>query len=438
VTDQRISFEQPNTEPKSDFGGKFLCWLPALIFAYAVLIAPLMMRTSGGPDDGDINIAASKSNFFNQLFWLCLLSLALLASLKRLHKLPAVLLHPVVLAIFAYLAISAFSVVWSPVPGIAFRRLVLQSILVICFVLSIGLGDSREAMLNRMLVLIVLSVAINCIAVLVIPPTPIGYAGIYPQKNGLGAVMAFAVLFTIYGVSVKTGLIRALLILVLALALALLFISQSKTSLGLTLVIPFVVYIFVALAFHLQINAYALILLLTSTGLLLAAFLSAVSGFGFDELSMALFEDTTFTGRTVIWSFVLDVISRSWLVGQGYSSFWGVGVDSIVFREAPSFVSLLLQAHNGYLDVLVETGAVGLSILLVLILIALRSATKLVQRDPQLARLCLMLVLFVGCHNFLESSWFRSFSPIWMLFIVAALLPILPSAADKAMKSSVS
>ncbi|SHL32610.1 O-antigen ligase [Roseibium suaedae] len=435
MTDQRLTMGQSagietSASRKQDLAGLILSWLPTLMFGYAILIAPMMMRTSGGPEDGDINIAASKSNVLNQLFWLALFGLAFLASLKRLNRLPAVLLHPVVLAIFAYLAFSGLTVFWSPVPGIAFRRLILQLILLLCFILSIGLGDSREATLNRMLALVVLTVAINSLAVVLIPPTPIGYAGIYPQKNGLGAVMAFAILVTIYGMSVKTGMTRFILLGTTVVAFGLLVISQSKTSLGLAVLIPIMVYVFVGLAYHLRINAFVLFLLLASTGIVSAAFLSALTGFGLDDLSMILFHDTTFTGRTVIWNFVLDVISRSWLGGQGYSSFWGAGVDSIVFREAPSFVSLLLQAHNGYLDVLVETGVIGFTILICLILFAFRSATQLVQTDRQTTRFCLMLILFVVCHNLLESSWFRSFSQIWMLFIFAALLPLLPSEKE--------
>jgi hypothetical protein len=32
-------------------------------------------------------------------------------------------------------------------------------------------------------------------------------------------------------------------------------------------------------------------------------------------------------------------------------------------------------------------------------------------------------MLFVVCHNMLESSWFRSFSLNWLIFLLAALLP---------------
>ncbi|WP_170253419.1 O-antigen ligase family protein [Ciceribacter naphthalenivorans] len=392
-----------------------------------MLIAPFWMRASGGMET-DINIAASQPNTFNQIFWLATFGITFLASLKRLDRLPGILADPVVVVIFAYLALATLSIFWSPAPGVALRRLVLQVILILCFILSIGLGDSREATLNRLIALVIVTVAVNCVAVVLIPPSEIGYEGIYTQKNGLGGVMAFALLILLGSIPMKRGLSRLVLLGTACAAFVVLVLSQSKTSLGLAVMVPVLVFAFVSLAYHLRINAFALLLLLASTGLILIAFLSAVTGFGLDDLSMVLFHDTTFTNRTVIWNFVLDVIGRSWLIGQGYSSFWGIGADSIVFREAPSFVSTLLQSHNGYLDVLIETGVIGFALLMILILAALHAAARLVQTDRAMARICLMLVLFAVCHNLLESSWYRSFSQVWMLFICAALLPQLPSS----------
>lgn len=425
MTDRAI-VEERGRLGSQDLAGTVLSWVPTIIFAYAMLIAPFWMRSSGGTET-DINIAASQPNTFNQLFWLATFGVTLVASVKRFDRLPRVFSDPVVIAIFAYLAWAALSVFWSPVFGVAIRRLILQTILILCFIMAIGLGDSREATLNRLLALIVVTVAVNCVAVVLIPPSEIGYEGIYTQKNGLGGVMAFAILILLGTLPTKKGPARAILLATVCAAFVVLVLSQSKTSLGLAIMVPALVSSFVFVAYHLRINAFVLLLLLSATALFLLAFLSAVTGFGLDDLSMLLFHDTTFTNRTVIWDFVLDVISRSLLIGQGYSSFWGIGADSIVFREAPGFVSTLLQAHNGYLDVLVETGIAGFLLLLILLFAAFRSATKLVQSDRNMARLCLMLVLFAVCHNLLESSWYRSFSQVWMLFLCAALLPLLPS-----------
>lgn len=423
---QRATVEETRLHKRQDFAGLVLSWIPAVIFSYVMLVAPFWMQASGGQET-DINITASQPNAFNQLFWLVTFGVTLLASVRRLDRLPDVLTAPVALAIIAYLAFAAVSVFWSPVPALATRRLILQAILILSFVMAIGLGDSREAMLNRLLAVIVVTVAVNCVAVVLIPPSEIGHEGIYTQKNVLGGVMASAILILLGAIPSKSGATRAILSGTLCVAFVVLFLSQSKTSLGLAIIVPAFVFPFVFVAYHLRINAFVLLLLLSVTALILIAFLSALTGFGLDDLSMLLFHDTTFTNRTVIWHFVLDVISRSWLSGQGYASFWGIGADSIVFREAPGFIPTLLQAHNGYLDVLVETGIIGFVLLLILIFTALRSATTLVQTDRSMARLCLMLVLFAVCHNLLESSWYRGFSQVWLLFICGALLPLLPA-----------
>ncbi len=107
----------------------------------------------------------------------------------------------------------------------------------------------------------------------------------------------------------------------------------------------------------------------------------------------------------------MDVISRAPVLGQGYASFWATGSDSIAFREAPGFVILLIQAHNGYLDVMLELGIAGISLLFLVILTALFSAARVVALDYRIAFLCYSLILFVTCHNMLESAWFQVLFP---------------------------
>ncbi|WP_157739071.1 O-antigen ligase [Labrenzia sp. VG12] len=271
-----------------------------------------------------------------------------------------------------------------------------------------------------MIVVIVLS---NTLAVAVLPPTPLGHAGLYAQKNGLGAVMALAFLFTVYGVVAHRGWRRAFMAAISFLAFALLLLSQSKTSIGLSFLMPFVAFTVVGLAYYFRANAALLLIFSAITVVVAWLFFSAVTRFDFTDLSILLFNDETYTGRTVIWAFILDVISRAPFFGQGYSSFWAIGTDSIVYREAPGFVVSLLQAHNGYLDVMVETGLAGFALLVALILAALISTARAVPLNPQLAFLCYSLMLFVICHNMLESSWFRGYSLNWLVFLIIACVP---------------
>ncbi|MCK7615567.1 O-antigen ligase family protein [Roseibium sediminicola] len=397
--------------------------IPVILLAYPILIAPFLAEFSG-ESDGPANLRRSHSNALNQLFWIGLFGLTLVCSGRRLLQAFAVLRSPVVWLLLAYLTLAVMSVLWSPAPGIAFRRVVLQIIIVLSLVLAVSFTDDARALLGRLMVLMSVVVLMNTAAVAVLPPTPIGHAGIYSQKNTLGAIMALAFLFNLYGLMTATGRWKRFVMLVIsALAIALLFLSQSKTSLGLAFVAPMIAYLLVGMAFIFRINAAVLLLFGALTVALLWSFISTVTRFDFADLSVLIFNDETFTGRTFIWAFVLDVISRAPILGQGYASFWATGTDSIAFREAPGFIEALTQAHNGYLDVLVELGLVGLVFLVFLILASLFSAARVVRLDRRMAFLCYALLIFVICHNLLESSWFRAYSLNWIIFMIAALLP---------------
>jgi exopolysaccharide production protein ExoQ len=69
--------------------------------------------------------------------------------------------------------------------------------------------------------------------------------------------------------------------------------------------------------------------------------------------------DTSLTGRGPLWHEVMHVIAQRPLLGHGYAGFWNGDSKEVQFLwlqagwEAP-------DSHDGYLDVLVELGIVGL------------------------------------------------------------------------------
>lgn len=424
MEDARVSNPGPSVDEQlSPLSRAVLYWVPAVIMAYALLVAPIITALRSSSEAMSINAEASEANPLNQIFWLGLICIVLVASRRRVRHALRLLFDPVILLIFLYLGFAALSVAWSPVPEIAFRRLALQIIVVLALGIPLALTSDREAVLDRVLIVAATAIAVNFVAVLALPPSPLGHEGIYEQKNVLGNAMAFCFLFCLYAVATKHGGLRLLFVVLAFASLYALAESQSKTSLGLAVLLPVLVFLTFAITRPLGMNAALFILFSAVLGLSGWFYLSALTAFDFTDLSILLFNDETFTGRTVIWEFVLDVISRRPLIGQGYASFWGIGSDSIVAREAPGFVTGLLQAHNGYLDTLVETGAIGFSILLALIVAALFAAARANLRWPALSWLSITLVLTVICHNMLESSWFRGYALTWMLFIFAALLP---------------
>ena len=133
-----------------------------------------------------------------------------------------------------------------------------------------------------------------------------------------------------------------------------------------------------------------------------------------------LYHDLTFTGRTIIWDFAQYEIERRPLLGWGYQSFWLVGPDAPSIVDAPGWVKMMPNAHNGYYDTKLEMGYVGLAFLLVFIIATLHAVGRVADRDPARAWLLLSLALFVILYNFFESLWMRGFEFLWVVFLIVA------------------
>jgi exopolysaccharide production protein ExoQ len=132
-------------------------------------------------------------------------------------------------------------------------------------------------------------------------------------------------------------------------------------------------------------------------------------------------KDATFTGRTPIWELVKANIALHPLFGTGYGAFW-VGP----FDTSPSyeFVRRLYfypgEAHNGYLDIVLDLGYVGLVLLGGFIVRYFVLSIRLLQIDRSQALLYLSLILYFLLANLTESSWLAvGANPNWLMVSLA-------------------
>ena len=70
----------------------------------------------------------------------------------------------------------------------------------------------------------------------------------------------------------------------------------------------------------------------------------------------ALGRDASLTGRTAVWQTILPYATNAW-VGAGYENFW-IGDRIKLFNR---LLGGLNQAHNGYIEIYLNLGWVGLS-----------------------------------------------------------------------------
>jgi O-antigen ligase len=130
--------------------------------------------------------------------------------------------------------------------------------------------------------------------------------------------------------------------------------------------------------------------------------------------------------RNAIWRPMLLFYLDHPILGAGYGSYWDAGIaqTSVDAYKAQRWLSAVDQGHNGYLDLLVQTGLPGL-VLAVSAAIAwpLIRFVPVVVKDSKKASMIFSILFMIIVENFTESSMFSGdVFGNFLLFIVLAML----------------
>ena len=103
----------------------------------------------------------------------------------------------------------------------------------------------------------------------------------------------------------------------------------------------------------------------------------------------------------------------------GFESFW---LNPVVHQKLWNlFPNLPLnEAHDGYLEVYLNLGWVGLSLIALILFDAYRRAVKAFRRAPALGGLLLAYIMAATTYNITEAG-FRMLHPNWIFLLLAAV-----------------
>jgi O-antigen ligase len=384
---------------------------------------------------GNLSLAAGESqgsggqgNLLRQGVYVVVFGISLVVS--DVVRFPERLLSPPS-SVLAMLAWCCLSVTWALDPAVSARRLLLTVIVIFSIFLLVQ-AAGYEATVRAVRRLLPAILVANYVAVLgwpgfaihhaasTIDPSIVGaWRGLLMQKNLAGLVCAYTViLFALDG----AGMSRALRAAIVAAAGFFLYQSHSKSSMGFT-----VVSIIAAAAFT-RYNPYYRIVALV-LGLLGVALLSLAAYLNWGVLSAPFHDETFLTGRVQIWPILLDFWKDHPLTGSGYGSFWDIRDPQPIYEYMSGYptwkgwIADLTQAHNGYIDLLVQTGPPGLVLGIIATVLGpfRRLLTSLtVQRSR--AGLILACVLFSILHNLTESSIFDRDATVHVFLMLAVAM----------------
>ncbi|MFB2768849.1 O-antigen ligase family protein [Pelatocladus sp. BLCC-F211] len=189
----------------------------------------------------------------------------------------------------------------------------------------------------------------------------VSWRGIYAHKQHMGRFMGFiASIFLIQILDKRSN--RWIGMILMLFSLILILLSTSKTGLIIFLypLFAFPIYMIVK-----QRKNRFFILLIAVFILTIVATLILVN---LDSIVVNLLgKDIEFNGRTPLWILTIEQGLKRPFLGYGYNAFWTTDASYEVIRNTWLWYEKIdpktpFQAHNGFIDLFVQLGFVGLSL----------------------------------------------------------------------------
>jgi exopolysaccharide production protein ExoQ len=330
----------------------------------------------------------------------------------RLWKKPALLLLPVPIAVA--------SLMWSEAPLLTFLRcgaLIGTTLLALYLALRFPISE----ILNFVAWALGLAAVGSLIVALIFPDFGLGtdgyeglWIGAFGQKNELGTMMSAA--FVVYLLLFWHKQSRRLLWLALSsLCLFLIIKADSMTSFAICCVIPYLLWVSHktltrtgSLARRILYFGFPVVLLV------------GVVALEFDRVLEAVGRSADLTGRTVLWVLASQAVLDKPYVGHGYEAFWRgyEGTAGDIWTEVGAFY---YYSHNGFLEVSLALGFVGLGAILIAFFLFGKGALRVLQTQKGLMAMWpWALMLYIVLSNLLEGDLMKSNNLPWLLYTITA------------------
>jgi exopolysaccharide production protein ExoQ len=307
------------------------------------------------------------------------------------------------------------STAWSVDPGESLRRSIALAGTTLGG-LFIGMRFEPKQQLRAIVVVVGLGALATLGAVLLMPGVVHGadgtsFRGLNTDKNSLGHFMAIGVLCSAllaYGQRRHRNVLIAIFVVCCVLGV----MSKSATALVVT------VLIFMILPFRnfFYLRTRASIGVAAGVGMLVALLGGCVI-VNEDQLLQSLGRDTTLTGRVPLWQFVIKEIAARPLSGFGFNAFWKSSEGAKV-SEAADWGIAIPHAHNGFLEVWLGIGLIGLGILFAGMLRNLVLAIRVARTDREIDQAWpLILLVYTVLYNVTENSLLTVNSIVWMIYV---------------------
>lgn len=323
------------------------------------------------------------------------------------------------LPLAALLLLAWLSATWAQTPDLVLRRSVaLTGTTLLGIVLAARLSFAAQRHLLRRIFRIGATLSLAC--VFVAPQYGKGldgtWQGIFGQKNGLGAIMALAVLTEWY---VPATIFRSKVAKIAWLCLYALLLAKSDSVtafIGVSMTLA-VIPVFRMLHWRCRIPLPILCFVIV----LLVAVLMPTIISNLDLVMPLVGRSGDLTGRTELWVDLFPVILKQPFLGYGYSGFWeGASTESSIIYRHIGWKAM--YSHNGYLEIVLSLGLCGLLLILLFVGTGIRRALAIAETKESIQDLWpLAFMVFFLIHNLAECTIMWQNKLEWALCVATVL-----------------
>jgi O-antigen ligase len=393
-------------------------------FIGALLLAWISLRPFTDLGNQQLKDITTGNETLTYLAFGCMAVLTVVLAMRDNMRGLATLVTPGFILFGAWIAVT---VLLSLDPGTSIRRFALTTCVVAVAASLLLLPKTENELMRWLGVAAVALLAVCYLGLLLAPNLSIHLAtdaqepvlagdwrGPFGHKNVAAAVMAMLLFIGIY--TVRSGAVFSGLAIVGLASLFLLY-SGGKSALALS----FIVLALTSLTTVVRAFWLRAVMLLAPLVLLNMFSVGTVMNEDLARVAKMLPLDSSFTGRTDIWTFALQALQLRLPTGYGFAAFWGI--DTIRnLPEGMEWAEYASHSHNGYLDTALAMGLPGLALLIAVLVIApLRNFQAADQggNGGPLAMAFLRIWLFGLYLSSLESFFLDRADPMWFTFLLA-------------------
>jgi O-antigen ligase len=375
-----------------------------------------------------------EGNPLDRVILTALLLFAVLVLVKRGARVVVLLRANFPIAL--YFLYCGISFIWSDYPDVSFKRWFRAIGDVVMILVVLTDTDWYEALKRFLTRVGFLVIPLSALFIRYFPELGRAYSragtatwtGVSTDKNALGIMSALFGLASLYYLlefyrqpreGKRRGPLYAYGIVVVS-SVYLLYESNSATALSCFLLGGSLMVM--TILFPKGRNATFLNLAVTVA--ILVPFSAMFLGIG-SGLVENLGRNTTFTGRTAIWHCALPMVGNP-IIGEGFESFW---LGQRLLDVAKCIDQGLNQAHNGYIEVYLNLGWLGITVLAILLVTGYRRTVTAARCQTRAGSLRLAYFIVAVVYDFSEGG-FKMMNPVWICLLMAvAIIPEAPSQA---------